>query len=110
MHQVTSALKSTLYQRLISLPGRDSLQETMFLFEKQAWPQCPGAIDGSHTPMIAPRVQLATYYNRKGYHSIVLEAVVKHNYRLVIFVNLYLHYMTKIIWTPACRVSPPFLL
>lgn len=34
-----------------------------------------GAIDGSHIPIIAPKTNHASYVNRKGYHSILLQAV-----------------------------------
>lgn len=34
-----------------------------------------GAIDGSHIPIVAPKNNHASYVNRKGYHSILLQAV-----------------------------------
>ena len=41
---------------------------------------CAGAIDGTHIPIIAPVVDHADYVNRKGYHSIVMQAVVHSKY------------------------------
>jgi len=35
-----------------------------------------GAIDGSHIPIKAPEHEPAVYINRKGFHSVVLQAVV----------------------------------
>ena len=35
-----------------------------------------GAVDGSHIPIVVPRVHAADYYNRKGFHSILLQGVV----------------------------------
>ncbi|XP_076836809.1 uncharacterized protein LOC143482352 [Brachyhypopomus gauderio] len=39
-------------------------------------PHCVGAIDGSHIPIIAPRLCHTDYFNRKGWHSIILQGVV----------------------------------
>ncbi|XP_042629302.1 protein ANTAGONIST OF LIKE HETEROCHROMATIN PROTEIN 1-like [Cyprinus carpio] len=39
-------------------------------------PQCIGAIDGSHIPIIAPQDYHCDYFNRKGWHSIILQGVV----------------------------------
>jgi len=38
-----------------------------------------GAIDGSHIPIKAPHLFPVDYFNRKGFYSIVLQAVVDHN-------------------------------
>ncbi len=35
-----------------------------------------GAIDGSHIPILAPQEYHTEYFNRKGWYSIVLQAVV----------------------------------
>ena len=40
---------------------------------------CGGAIDGTHVPRLAPNESHADYVNRKGYHSIIMQAVVDHN-------------------------------
>ena len=42
--------------------------------------QCAGAIDGSHIPVRAPTLNHTDYYNRKGWYSIIIQAVVDHNY------------------------------
>ncbi|XP_069784397.1 uncharacterized protein [Narcine bancroftii] len=41
---------------------------------------CAGAINGSHIPIIAPSVDATAYYNCKGWHSVVLQAVVDHRF------------------------------
>ncbi|XP_063813276.1 uncharacterized protein LOC135051001 [Pseudophryne corroboree] len=69
-----------MYHRFISLPQGQRLDETIKGFKKRGYPQCAGAIDGTHIPIIAPRDNPADYYNRKGWHSIVLQAVVDHKY------------------------------
>lgn len=80
IYEVTQALVDTLYQRFICLPKGQRLDETIDGFKRRGYPQCAGAIDGTHIPIIAPHDNPADYYNRKGWHSIVLQAVVDHNY------------------------------
>ena len=41
---------------------------------------CVGAIDGTHIPIIAPIVDHADDVNRRGYHSIVMQAIVDSRY------------------------------
>ena len=45
---------------------------------KLGYPQCVGVIDGSHIPIISSRNYPADYYNRKGFHSIILQGTVNH--------------------------------
>ena len=42
--------------------------------------QCAGAIDGSHVPVTPPALHHTDYYNRKGWYSMVIQAVVDHKY------------------------------
>ena len=44
------------------------------------FPQCAGAIDGTHIAIQAPEENHIDYVNRKGYHSIVMQAVVDSRY------------------------------
>ena len=43
-------------------------------------PHCAGAIDGSHIPVKPPALNHTDYHNRKSCYSVVLQAVVDHNY------------------------------
>ena len=54
--------------------------------ERWGFPQCFGAVDGSHIPIIPPYDCPTNYYNRKGFHSIVVQALVDHQNR---FMNVY---------------------
>ena len=55
---------------------------------EQRWgfPMCAGAFHGTHIPIVAPAECHAEYVNRKGYHSIIMQAVVdcKYLYRDVV--------------------------
>ncbi|XP_074527630.1 uncharacterized protein LOC141791248 [Halichoeres trimaculatus] len=61
----------------IRFPDRVKLKE-MATYIENRWglPQCIGAIDGSHIPIIAPQEYHCDYFNRKGWHSIILQGLV----------------------------------
>ena len=42
---------------------------------KWNFPQCLGAIDGTHIPIKAPIIHHADYFNRKSFHSVILQVV-----------------------------------
>ncbi|XP_077986244.1 uncharacterized protein LOC144440735 [Glandiceps talaboti] len=50
---------------------------------KTGFYQLAGAVDGSHIPILQPRDFQSDYYNRKCFHSVVLQAVVDHQYRFM---------------------------
>lgn len=81
--QVCKAIKEELTPRFINIPRGQRLQEVLDGFEDRGFPQCVGAIDGTHIPIIAPTKDPADFYNRKGWHSIIVQAVCDHEYRYV---------------------------
>ncbi|XP_013407293.1 protein ANTAGONIST OF LIKE HETEROCHROMATIN PROTEIN 1 [Lingula anatina] len=54
---------------------------------KWGFPNVGGAIDGTHIPIIAPPDSKGDYYNRKGWHSIQLQAVCNDRYH---FTDIYI--------------------
>lgn len=68
----------------IKWPSAQRMTDTVNGF-KERWdfPQCVGAIDGTHIHIVAPSECSADYYNRKSRYSIIMQAVVDHAYRYV---------------------------
>lgn len=61
----------------IKWPSDNNINEVWTGFEAiSGFPKIIGAIDGTHINIQAPRVQPASYVNRKGHHSIQLQ--VRH--------------------------------
>ena len=52
--------------------------------EISCFPQVVGAIDRSHIPIIAPQNYSNDYYNRKQFHSVVLQGVADISYMWVL--------------------------
>ena len=68
--------------RYVRLPQGDRVIQTVNGFEDRwGFPQCFGAIDGTHIPIIAPQHYHSDYFNRKGWHSVVMQGIVDHAYR-----------------------------
>ena len=79
---MVTCIVRVLMPKHIKWPQVDKLQEVIDVFEhKWGYPQCAGAIDGSHIPILAPQNFHTDYFNRKGWHSIILQGVVDGNYR-----------------------------
>ncbi|XP_064605786.1 uncharacterized protein LOC135470681 [Liolophura sinensis] len=79
--EVCNAIHQTLLFKYIYLPFGQELLQIMQKFETTwGFPNCAGAIDGCHIPIIAPKENHTDYYNRKGIYSIILHATVDCNY------------------------------
>ena len=69
------------------LPSNSLGEELKEIIEgfKSSWgfPQVVGAVDDSHIPITRPVHNQADYYNRKGFHSIILQAVVDYRYMFI---------------------------
>lgn len=74
----TKAMTIRLAAKLITFPTthRD-LSRNAEAFEARSYiPNIVGAIDGSHIRVAAPKHDESSYYNRKSFHSIILQAIV----------------------------------
>lgn len=81
VREVFQAIVDNMMSSFIFLPKGEELEEIIKAYkEKWGFPMCSGAIDGTHIPILAPTDNHSDYINRKGYHSIVVEAVVDCNY------------------------------
>lgn len=59
-------------------------QITQDFEQKWNFPHCLGAVDGKHVQIIPPPGSGSYFYNYKGFHSMVLMAVVNANYEFII--------------------------
>ncbi|KAM9318446.1 uncharacterized protein KZ484_022706 [Pholidichthys leucotaenia] len=71
------AAESLLVPEQLRFPDEGRFRE-MSAYIESRWglPMCVGAIDGSHIPIIAPTQYHTDYFNRKGWHSVLLQGVV----------------------------------
>ena len=76
---VCSAIVKMLLPKYIYIPSGAELKSVVDGFSNDlGFPQCAGVIDGTHIPIAAPIDFLADYYNRKGFHSILMQGTVNH--------------------------------
>ncbi|XP_053894089.1 uncharacterized protein LOC128842263 [Malaclemys terrapin pileata] len=78
MIQVANAIKELLISKVVTL---GNVQAIVDGFAAMGFRNCGGAIDGTHIPILAPKHQASKYINRKGYCSMLLQALVDHRGR-----------------------------
>jgi hypothetical protein len=74
-NDVCKAIVKILLPKYVAFPSESRLKHVVDGFQRRGFPQCCGAIDGTHIPIEAPA---ESSYNRKGWHSIILQATVDH--------------------------------
>lgn len=81
VHDTCKAIVNVLLKTYIQFPQGAELSEVVEGF-KNKWGmiQCAGSIDGCHIPVTPPALNHTDYYNRKGWYSVLVQAVVDHNY------------------------------
>ena len=84
-----------LLPRYVFIPQGDRLREIIKGFEvRWRFPQTVGAIDGTHIPILRPAGESGNdYYNRKGFYSFVMQALVDHR---GMFLDIYLGWPGKV--------------
>ncbi|CAM5085672.1 unnamed protein product [Natator depressus] len=76
--QVDLAITELLLSRVVTL---GNVQVLVDGFAAVGLPNCGGAIDGTHIPILGPDHLGSQYINLKGYFSMVLQALVDHKGR-----------------------------
>ena len=81
VHETCKAIVDHLLPKYICFPSIEQQQQYIDNFEsKWGVPQCLGAIDGSHIPISPPALCHTDYYNRKGWYSVLVQAVVDYKF------------------------------
>ena len=77
VHRTCQVFSEHLLPRNVKIPTKDRLREIVQQFEVLwGFLQTVGAIDGSHIPILKPVDCPSDYYNRKGFYSVIIQAVV----------------------------------
>ncbi|CAM4660391.1 unnamed protein product [Lepidochelys olivacea] len=100
--QVANAIKDLLISRVVTL---GNVQVIVDGFAAMGFPNCGGAVDGTHIPILAPEHEAGEYINHKGYFSIVVKALVDHKGR---FTNINVGWPGKVHDTRIFRNSGLF--
>ena len=86
VREVCEAIVDILLPRYIKVPSGDRLRDVVDGFDcKWGFPQCVGAIDGTHI-LMSPTENALDYFNGIGHLSVVTLALVSCDYT---FMNIY---------------------
>ena len=92
--ETCSAIAQHLLPLYVKIPTGSKLRENIDGFKTRwGFPQVVGAIDGSHIPIIRPSESASDYYNRKCFHSIIVEGVVDYQGQ---FIDVYIGWPGKL--------------
>lgn len=75
-----TVIAKKLLPQFVNIPTGAKLREIVDGFQSRwGFPQMVVAIDGTHIPIIKPAENHTDYYNRKGFHSILMQAIADHH-------------------------------
>ena len=75
--ETCEVIAEQLLPNYVHVPSDDRSHEIVDGFRlRWGFPQTVGAIDGTHIPILKPLDSAADYYNRKGYYSVLMQALV----------------------------------
>ena len=77
---VCEAITNKMASAILFPSGENLLKVIQGYDEEWGLPMCGSAIDRTHIPILAWNESRADYVNKKGYHSITIQAVVDHNH------------------------------
>ncbi|XP_067652410.1 uncharacterized protein [Haliotis asinina] len=82
VHEVCNAIYTYIFPAVVKFPEGEELKRVISGFQKKwNFPNCGGAIDATHIPIVAPQQFHSDYVNRKGFYSIIMQAVCDDKYR-----------------------------
>ena len=80
VHETCDAIVTKLMTTYSSFPTGEQLSAVVQGFKvKWGFPQCAVSIDDSHISVTPPAMNHTDYYNRKGFYSMIVQAVVDHD-------------------------------
>ena len=85
IREVCEAIIAEYSEELLTCPStpEEWRKVAELFFSRWNFPHCVGAIDGKHVAIRCPPKGGSVYYNYKGYHSIVLMALVDADYKFL---------------------------
>lgn len=104
IRRVSSLICDNLMNEMIVWPSEQKQKQIAHKFqENNGFPGIVGAIDGSHIPIKTPKEQHENYINRKGTHSVILQAVCDSEMH---FIDLYCGWPGSVHDSRVFRNSP----
>jgi hypothetical protein len=102
--RMPTVLCDSLLKTVICWPSDNEKHAVISEFQnKKGFPGVLGAIDGTHIKISAPTRRHQDYFNRKGYYSIILQAVCREDRR---FTDVYCGWPGKVHDARVFRNSP----
>lgn len=82
LREFSSAVCKTLYDKIVTLPATEVEREEIVNAINNTWlfPGCMGVLGTSHIPILSPSHSESDYFNKEGYHSIVVLGLVDHHH------------------------------